>query len=147
MFDSFVPYVLMAVATVMLLVVILWPRKKQEKPAKQAEKLTDEMRKGYDAGIAIVKRLELPKRHVKRMGVLTIDTPNMQICEKCMAAWIGELVRSGKCERCGGKLHARIDEGYPPTYVVVSEERLERLLEKLLIQERMDRILVKRWGA
>lgn len=71
------------------------------------------------------------------MGVFTIDTTDMQICEKCRSVWLGELIRSGKCGKCGGRLLILIAEGAPPQYVVVSEERLDRLCVELWRREEL----------
>lgn len=114
MFDSFASYVLMAVAAVTLLAAILWPRKRKfgvkgGGTTKEVEVVTD-----VPEAVLAVEEVPMSKKRVKRMGVLTIDTTDMQICEKCRSVWLGELIRSGKCGKCGGRLLVLVAEGARP---------------------------------
>lgn len=131
MFGFEVWHLVIAVAAVTLLIVIFAQEKrragaKNGRAAKEVDVVTD-----APETVLAVEEAPTPRKRVKRMGVLTIDTTDMQICEKCRSVWLGELIRSGKCGKCGGRLLILVAEGAPTQYIVVSEERLNRLCGKL----------------
>lgn len=165
-----------AIAAAALLCAILWPSaKKQKKAVKQTGEMgtypvrfkeftpvkgcgcaAHEMREGYDAGVAMVKRREveagkkrrvavpttfapvkevfldvkvLPKQRVELIGVLDFNEGHYQRCALCQESWYGDRIPSGKCPKCGDELIAvKSVEWLERAHLRMSRERLEHLL-------------------
>ncbi|GEM_PF-4438719 len=128
MFSSSAPYILLGLSAFMLLVAIFAPGKKR---VKAPERRTDIPVTFAPVEEVFLSVEEMPKERVERVGVLTIDMTTLQLCAGCRSVWLGEYVRSEQCPKCKGQLLAIVAEGAPQQYVVVSEERLAKLLLKM----------------